>query len=74
MGSEMCIRDRAWPSPGIAEVHVSYGPTVTDQAAITRALTEPYYDAVADTWRMSPFQIQGYDPLTPLSLPDTAAP
>jgi ferredoxin len=53
----------AWPGPGVADVHVTYDPTATDPAVIKRALTEPYYDATADTWRMSPFQIEGYDPL-----------
>jgi hypothetical protein len=32
-------------------------------AAIQHALTEPYYDAVADRWRMPPFRIEGFDPL-----------
>ena len=59
------VKVEAWPSPGIAEVHVAYDPRATNEAAIQSALTEPYFDALADTWRMSPFQIQGYDPLAP---------
>jgi ferredoxin len=57
------LRVEAWPSPSIADVHVTYDPQATDVAAIQRAMTEPYYDAAADRWRMSPFQIEGFDPL-----------
>jgi ferredoxin len=53
----------AWPGAGLAEVDVTYDPTVTDEDSIKRAITEPYYDAVADFWRSSPFRIEGYDPL-----------
>jgi len=42
---------------------VTYDPSQTDEAAISQAATEPYYDVLADRWRMSPFQIEGYDPL-----------
>jgi hypothetical protein len=44
-------------------VDVTFDPTVTDEDAIKQAITEPYYDAVADFWRNSPFRIEGYDPL-----------
>jgi len=54
---------KAWPGPGLADVHVTYDPSQTDEAAIAPAVTEPYYDVLADRWRMSPFQIEGYDPL-----------
>ena len=53
----------AWPGLGPADVHVTYDPALTDADAIRRAITEPYYDVTADYWRMSPFQIEGYDPL-----------
>jgi ferredoxin len=53
----------AWPGPGVADVDVTFDPTVTDEDAIKQAITEPYYDAVADFWRNSPFRIEGYDPL-----------
>jgi hypothetical protein len=53
----------AWPAPGLAEVRVTYDPDQTSDAAIKRALTEPYYDSGADVWRPSPFRIEGYDPL-----------
>lgn len=53
----------AWPGPGWSSVHVTYDPVATDQRAIQRAITEPYYDVQADLWRMSPFRIAGYDPL-----------
>ncbi len=56
------LKVEAWPGPGISDLHVIYDPSATNEAAIKRALTEPYYDAVADSWRMSPFAIEGYDP------------
>lgn len=56
------MRLEAWPGPGVARVRVAYDPAETDEAAIKTAITEPYYDAVADQWRMSPFNIVGYDP------------
>jgi len=55
----------AWPGPGAVDVHVTYDPAVTDEETIKRAITSPYYDAVADFWRDSPFTIEGYDPLGP---------
>jgi hypothetical protein len=42
---------------------VAYDPSLTNELAIKRAITEPYYDVAADFWRMSPFRIEGYDPL-----------
>ena len=53
----------AWPGPGLADVDVTFDPAATDEDAIKQAITEPYYDAVADFWRYSPFRIEGYDPL-----------
>jgi hypothetical protein len=60
-----CAKVEAWPNSGIADSHVTYDPSATDEAAIKRVVTEPYYDGTADTWRMSSFQIEGYDPLDP---------
>ena len=54
----------AWPGPGLADVGITYDPTLTNQDAIKQAITEPYYDATADFWRNSPFTIEGYDPWT----------
>ena len=59
----------AWPGPGAAHVRVTYDASSTDAEAIRRAITEPYYDLPADYWRMSPFRIEGYDPLS-LELPE----
>jgi hypothetical protein len=53
----------AWPGPGWAEARITFDPGHTDAAAIQEAITEPYFDAGENLWRMSPFQIQGYDPL-----------
>lgn len=53
----------AWPGPDFAEVHVTYDPSRTNEAAIRQAVTEPYYDVLTDQWRMSLFQIEGHDPL-----------
>lgn len=57
----------AWPGPGAAEVHVSYDPALTDEGAIKRAITMPYYNlfdsARESACLTSPFQIEGYDPL-----------
>ncbi len=57
------LKIEAWPGPGAAEVHVTYDPAQANEAAIKEAITEPYYDLVADVWRPSPFEIVGYDPL-----------
>jgi ferredoxin len=59
----------AWPGPGAADVHVTYDPSLTNGDAIKQAITEPYYDVLADYWRMPPFRIDGYDPLG-LDVPD----
>jgi hypothetical protein len=56
------LRLEAWPGPGLARVRIAYDPSETDELAIKTAITEPYYDAVADQWRMSPFTIVGFDP------------
>jgi ferredoxin len=53
----------AWPDPGLAKVRISYDPSQCNEDALKMAITEPYYDAVGDLWRPSPFVIEGYDPL-----------
>ncbi|UCE58689.1 MAG: 4Fe-4S binding protein [Phycisphaerales bacterium] len=53
----------AWPSPGLAKVRINYDPSLCDQITVKRAITEPYYDAYGGVWRLSPFWIQGFDPL-----------
>ena len=53
----------AWPDPEVADVRITYDPSLADEAAIKRAITEPYFDMTADFWRTSPFRIEGYDPL-----------
>jgi ferredoxin len=59
----------AWPGPGPARAKIAYDPAETDEEAIKRAVTEPYFQANADTvaarWFPSPFRIEGYDPLVP---------
>ena len=55
----------AWPDPTLAKVRISYDPAYGDVRTIQQAITEPYYDAAADRWWMSPFVIEGYDPLGP---------
>jgi polyferredoxin len=53
----------AWPDPEIADVRLTYDPARADATTIKLAITEPYFDEVADYWRTSPFSIEGYDPL-----------
>jgi len=59
----------AWPGPGAARARISYDPAETDEEALKRSVTEPYFQAHADTvaarWFHSPFRIEGYDPLVP---------
>jgi len=57
------FRVEAWPGPGVVDVHVFHDPAVADEEMIKQAVTEPYYDAVQNLWRESPFRIEGYDPL-----------
>jgi ferredoxin len=57
------LKLEAWPGPGLAKVRITYDAAQTNEAAIKRAIVEPYYDSVAGYWRDSPFQIEGYDPL-----------
>jgi len=59
----------AWPGPAAARARITYDPAETDEETIKRAVTEPYFQANADTvaarWFPSPFRIEGYDPLVP---------
>jgi len=55
------LRLEAWPGPGYATIIVHFDAAKTSEAAIKRAITEPYYNAAEDRWRMSPFRIEGYD-------------
>jgi hypothetical protein len=57
------VRLEAWPSPTAARVRIGFDPSLADESAIQRAITEPYYDSLAKTWRSSPFVIEGFDPL-----------
>lgn len=57
------LKLEAWPGPGAAPVRITYDPSLCDEADIKRAITEPYYDAHGAVWRLSPFRIEGYDPL-----------
>jgi hypothetical protein len=57
------LKLEAWPGPGAAPARVTFDPAQTDESAIKQAITEPYYDAVGEVWRFSPFVIEGYDPL-----------
>ena len=56
------FRIEAWPDPAIARVRITYDAGLTTEQAIQQAITEPYFDAVANQWRNSPFVIEGYDP------------
>jgi Pyruvate/2-oxoacid:ferredoxin oxidoreductase delta subunit len=56
-------RLEAWPGPGLAHIRLYYDPALTDELAIQRAVTEPYYEAASNFWRQSPFHLVGYDPL-----------
>jgi ferredoxin len=68
------IRLEAWPGPGAARARVVYDPAKVDADLIRTAITEPYYDYGLGTFRMSPFQIEGYDPLAPLPAPAEGGP
>ena len=57
------LKLEAWPGPDAAKTRITYDPSLCDEAAIKRAITEPYYDAFGAVWRLSPFEIKGYDPL-----------
>jgi len=58
------LRVEAWPAPDAARVRVTCAAAVGDERAVKRAATEPYFDTVESVWRFSPFEIEGFDPLT----------
>jgi len=57
------VRIEAWPAPGTARVRIVYDPAAADEEQIKGAIVEPYFDGVANFWRVPPFKIVGYDPL-----------
>jgi polyferredoxin len=57
------LKLEAWPGPGAALTRITYDSSLCDPEAIKRAITEPYYDSLATRWRLSPFEVEGYDPL-----------
>lgn len=62
------VKLEAWPNPAApADVWISYDPRETNESAVKQAITEPIYEMSQDAregfWRMSPFRIEGYDPL-----------
>jgi ferredoxin len=66
------FRFEAWPGPGVARARITYDPAETDEEALKRSITEPYFQTNADTvaarWYQSPFRIEGYAPLS-ITLP-----
>ena len=57
------LKLEAWPGPGSARARISFDPSQCTEHDVKLAITEPYYDALGDRWRLSPFEIQGFDPL-----------
>lgn len=57
-------RLEAWPDPGVARVRISFDPKLAGEETIVQALTEPYFDEATNRWWMSPFAIEGYNPLS----------
>lgn len=57
------LRLEAWPGPGLARAVITFDPAQTTARAIQEAITEPFYELETETWRSSPFRIEGYDPL-----------
>ena len=58
-------RLEAWPDPIIASVLISYDPRHANEETIKNAIIEPFYDLSTNRWWLSPFVIQGYNPLHP---------
>lgn len=58
------LRIAAWPGPGWARVRITYDPSRTDESAIKQAITNPVFEPENNYVRGSPFQIEGYDPLS----------
>ncbi len=57
------LRLEAWPGPDAGKARIVHDPSLCNAAAVKEAVTEPYYDALAKLWRLSPFEIEGYDPI-----------
>ncbi len=57
------LKLEAWPDPHMGKIKVFFDADQTDRQAILDAVTEPFYDAVDNRWRSSPFVVEGYDPL-----------
>ncbi len=49
-----------WPASTQAQVRITFDPSVTNAAAIKRAITEPAFDADG-VWSFPPYEIEGYD-------------
>ena len=62
------LKVEAWPGPESAPVRVTYDPAQIDETRIRQAIVEPYYEIANEKWRMSPFAIEGYDPLAEIPL------
>ena len=62
------VKIEAWPGPGMARALITFDPAQTNAQAVRAAITEPYFDAQANLWRMPQFVIEGYDPLEMLEL------
>jgi len=63
------LKVEAWPGPGAAQVRVTYDPAQAGETFIQQAITEPYYEIAGEQWRMSPFAVEGYDPLAEILVP-----
>jgi ferredoxin len=59
------LRLEAWPGPGISRVRIFHDSEQVDEAMIRMAVTEAYFDSDSNSWRPSPFRIEGYDPFDP---------
>ncbi|MCK4658336.1 MAG: 4Fe-4S binding protein [Phycisphaerae bacterium] len=57
------LKIEAWPGPGAVDVRITYDPNLANPGDIKRAISEPYYDLIQNVWRISTFDIEGYDPL-----------
>ncbi|MCP4251006.1 MAG: hypothetical protein GY778_28545 [bacterium] len=57
------LKIEAWPGPGAVPARITYDPEQANPMGIKEAITEPYFDAVGNVWRTSPFEVSGYDPL-----------
>lgn len=56
-------RLEAWPDPGVAQVRISFDARLASEESIVQAILEPYFDEGTNRWWMSPFVIEGHNPL-----------